>query len=273
VTSAPAPLALEGAEIARGRSFVLGPLDLELRRGEIVAVVGPNGAGKSTLLAAVTAEVPVRRGRVAILGVEPAALSRREVARRVALLRQQPATPFGLTALEVVLHGRWVHMSGLRFPRPSDFDVAHAALRDVDGVGLVARDFRSLSGGERQRVLIAKCLAQESPVLLLDEPTAGLDVRHRAELATLVRRLAVISARAIVLVTHDLDLAAAVANRAILLRSGSCVGVGPIAEVFTEARLEGAFGHPVAVRAGSGGLPAWIRPALDGREANAAEAL
>ena len=234
-------LALEAVRAHRG-AFSLGPATLAVQRGEIAAVVGPNGAGKSTLLAVALGELGLSDGRVLLGGRDPRRLRRPEVAALAAVLRQGGSPAFSQSAFEVVLHGRWVHMSGLRFPGAADVDAARAALASVGALELGDRDFRTLSGGEQQRVLLAKALAQGGPLLLLDEPTASLDLAQRAVFARLVRSVAAGRSLGVVLVTHDLELAATLATKALLLRAGEQVAAGPTTEVFRDGPLSEAFG-------------------------------
>ncbi len=249
-------LRLEALEVERSEGFRLGPVDLSVAPGETVALLGPNGAGKSTLLAACTGALPPCAGRVLLGGDQPRSLARPEIAKRAALLRQASAPQFEASVLEVVLHGRWVHLTGLRFPGERDLAVAREALAQVDATGLEERDFRSLSGGERQRVLLAKAFAQRAPLLLLDEPTASLDLRHAVEILAHARRSAAERGLGLVLVSHDLSLAAWLCDRAILLKEGRVLATGSVAEVFEEELLETAFGHPVLVEAHpDGGWP------------------
>ena len=140
-----------------------------------------------------------------------------------------------------------MHLSGLRFPGERDLTAAREALEQVDAAELERRDFRSLSGGERQRVLLAKAFAQQAPLLLLDEPTASLDLRHAVEVLAHARRSAAERGLGLVLVSHDLSLAAWLCNRAVLLQAGRVVAAGPVAEVYEAERLEATFGHPVLV--------------------------
>lgn len=240
-------LRLDALEVERPEGFRLGPLDLSVAPGEAVAVLGPNGAGKSTLLAACMGALRPRAGRVELGGAAAGSLKRPEIARRAALLRQASSPSFAASVLEVVLHGRWVHLSGLRFPGENDLAVAREALAQVDAEDLEQRDFRSLSGGERQRVLLAKAFAQQAPLLLLDEPTASLDLRHAVEVLAHARRSAAERGLGLLLVSHDLSLAAWLCKRAILLQAGRVLAAGPVEEVFEAERLESAFGHPVLV--------------------------
>ena len=258
-------LALEGLEVTRPGAFSLGPVELSVAPGEAVAVLGPNGAGKSTLLAAATGSLAPAAGKAWLGGEAATRLTRPEAARRAAHLRQGGELAFEASVLEVVLHGRWVHLSGLRFPGERDRALAMEALARVDAAELAERDFRTLSGGERQRVLLAKAFAQQAPLLLLDEPTAALDLRHAIEVLEHARRSVDEEDRGLVLVSHDLNLAAWLCDRALLLESGTVLAAGPIEEVLEASVLERAFGHPVRVdRHPDTGRPR-ISPVLPGR--------
>jgi len=239
------PLVLRDA-VARRGDFTLGPLTLELERGHALAVIGPNASGKSTLVALARGDLAPASGSVSLLGDDPSRLPRDEVARRAAVVRQGQPPRLPISALELVLHGRHVHLSGLRLPREQDLAAARDALRSVDAEALASRDLRTLSGGELQRVLVARALAQESPVLLLDEPTTSLDLGGRAELEHLVGAL-LAAGRALLLVTHDLDLAASACEWVILLRGGAVMAEGAPADVLTPAHLEAAHGVAVDV--------------------------
>jgi iron complex transport system ATP-binding protein len=239
-------LRLEGVVDRRG-ALDLGPVDLVVRAGESVALVGPNGAGKSTLVALAVGERRPARGRALLAGDASAGLPRQAVAMRASVLRQQPPAALPLPALEVVLHGRWAHLAGLKFPGAGDLTCARDALARVGALHLADRDFRDLSGGERQRVLIAKALAQASPLLILDEPTAGLDLKQRTELMGLCATLVRERRRGILLVTHELDMAAALADRVIVLVAGRVLAAGTPGEVLTEDIIFQSLGTAVHV--------------------------
>jgi iron complex transport system ATP-binding protein len=241
-----AVLSMEAASARRG-GMVVGPVDLSVLGGEVVALVGPNGAGKSTLLALATGELPCESGRVRLLGDDPARLKRREAALRVALVRQGAAPRMPMSAEELVLHGRWVHLSGLRFPGARDRQIARECLELFGVAGLASRDVRSLSGGEMQRVLLAKAQAQEARLLLLDEPTSSLDFAHRARVMQLVREVAAARGVACLVVSHDLDLVAATCDRVVLLAAGRILAAGTPEEAFRPDVLETAHGLPVLV--------------------------
>ena len=224
----------------RGRPVLAG-VSLELSPGELVAVVGPNGAGKTTLLRAISGALPPSAGAVYLDGKALGRLSPREVARRLAVVEQRPQVGFDFTVRELVELGRLPH---LKFPdrlTPRDEEAVEEALAAVGLSGLAGRRFSTLSGGEKQRVFLAIALAQEPQVLLLDEPTAHLDVRHQLELMELVAERAQ-EGLAVLAAMHDLNLAAAFADRMILLVEGRVLAQGRPEEVLTRENLRAAFG-------------------------------
>lgn len=234
-------LRVQGLKVSYGAREVLAGVDLGVAAGEVVGLVGPNGSGKTTLLRAVTRVVPWRSGEV-LLGGEPAgALGRQELARRVAVVPQNPFLPVGYTALEVVLMGRTAHLGFLEQEGPRDLEAARRALEAVDAGHLAGRRMDELSGGERQSVVLARALTQEAPVLLLDEPTANLDIGHQMAVFALVRRLAGETGLAVLAAIHDLTLAALYCDRLALLAGGRIAAAGPPSEVLTLENLWWAY--------------------------------
>jgi iron complex transport system ATP-binding protein len=236
-------------EARRGGAIQLHGVDLRVRAGEVVAIVGPNGAGKSTLLAALSGDLPCSSGVVEVVGEPLASHPPAQLARRRAVLPQQVTVAFPFTVDEVVRMGRapWSDTSG---PGEDDLAVA-AAMADCDVVGLADRPFPSLSGGEQARVSLARVLAQQAQLLLLDEPMAALDLRHQDQVFGVLRRRAQ-AGDGIVVVLHDLTAAAASADRVVLLDRGEVVAddspertlhPGLLAEVY-EHRID-VFPNPV----------------------------
>jgi iron complex transport system ATP-binding protein len=226
-------------------------IDLQLDPGELVAVVGPNGSGKSTLLHALVGSRPLSGGTVRLCDRPIETWSPRELARTVAVVLQREETLFPLRVGETVALGRYPYLGALAPAGDRDQAVVETAMRQADVLDLGSRRTDSLSGGEWQRVRIARALAQEPRLLMLDEPTAALDVRHEMEVLELVRRLAD-QGMAALLVTHHLNLAARFADRMLLLDRGRLAGVGRPDEVMTPARLQEVFEWPVAVTAWDG---------------------
>ncbi|MFH9422911.1 heme ABC transporter ATP-binding protein [Streptomyces sp. NPDC017529] len=247
----PGPVA-EGTAYARARGLgvrlggrtVLDGVDLEVTAGRVLALVGPNGAGKSTLLAALAADQPATAGEVRVDGRPAPAWTAPELALRRAVLPQSAALAFPFTVEEVVRMGRapWAGT-----PREDEDGAAVAeAMAATEVAGFAGRPFSALSGGERARVALARVLAQRAPLLLLDEPTAALDLRHQ-ELVLRVCRERAAAGAAVAVVLHDLGLAGAYADRAALLHDGTVAAQGPPAEVFEAELLSRVYRQPVEV--------------------------
>ncbi|MEU9730120.1 heme ABC transporter ATP-binding protein [Streptomyces sp. NPDC048002] len=233
----------EGLSVRLGGRDVLHGVDVTVRAGEVLALVGPNGAGKSTLLGALAADTPAADGVVRIHDRSVAAWSAPELALRRAVLPQSATLTFPFSVEEVVRMGR-APWAGLH-TEDDDAAVAEAmALTEV--AGFASRPFSALSGGERARVALARVLAQRAPLLLLDEPTAALDLKHQ-ELVLLLCRERAEAGDAVVVVLHDLGLAAAYAHRVAVLRAGRIAADGPPAEIFTEDLLSEVYDQPVEV--------------------------
>lgn len=227
-------------EILRGITLTIGA-------GEVVALLGPNGAGKSTLLAVASGALPPTSGQVLFAGELLRRWSRREVARRIALVAQAGELRFPLTALEYVLTGRFAHAATRGFDTQRDVELAMNALAQTDAAQFAARRFNELSSGERQRVVLARALAQQPRLLLLDEPTANADIAHQVALLALVRELTREQNLGALLVTHEINLAAEFADRVALLRDGQLLAVGATAEVLTADLLGNAFSTALLV--------------------------
>ena len=220
---------------------------MKLQRAEFVGLIGPNGAGKSTLLRALTRSMPLQGGTVYLDGEAIHRLSAREIARRVALVPQTEPTLFEFTVREVVLMGRHPHVHGLFGEREEDFAITARAMAATDTLHLADRPITALSGGEHRRALIARALAQNTPTLLLDEPTAHLDITHQTDLLTLIRRLSERDGTAVLTALHDLNLAAEFCDRLILLAEGRILADGPPEEVLTTENLQNAYGMSVQI--------------------------
>jgi iron complex transport system ATP-binding protein len=219
---------------------VLSDIDLDLLRGEIVALLGANGAGKTTLVRAMNGTVPVSGGSIALEGRDLTTLSRREIAANVAVVAQENETRFPVTVLEFVLAGRFVHGGAFGWETVSDIELAERALADCDLAGYESRLMNELSGGERQRVVLARAIATNARVLLLDEPTANLDLAHQAMMFRLVRNRCEHGAAAVV-ITHDLNLAAEFADEIVMLKDGWIAAKGRPAEVLTAENVRSVF--------------------------------
>ncbi|MFJ8648445.1 ABC transporter ATP-binding protein [Streptomyces sp. NPDC093546] len=256
VTTATGSVRVEGLRFGYPGREVLDGVDLAIAPGELVALVGLNGCGKSTLLRLCAGLLKPAAGRVLLDGDDLARLSRRAAARRVALLHQQaPAVP-GMTVRQLVRQGRYAARGPLGMLRDGDDAVCARAMADVGVTEWADRPVDALSGGERQRVRLAMALAQDTRVLLLDEPTTYLDLRHQLEVMQTVVRLREERGLTVVMVLHDLGHAARFADRIVALRDGRVAADGPPAEVVTPALLADVLG--VAGRVGrdpEGGWP------------------
>lgn len=233
-----------GLRVRLGGRQVLDSIDLTAHAGEVLALVGPNGAGKSTLLAALAADLPAESGAVRIDGRPVTDWTAPELALRRAVLPQSAALSFPFPVEDVVRMGRapWAGTDLADEDDPAVF----AAMAATEVTEFAARPFSALSGGERARVALARVLAQRAPLLLLDEPTAALDLRHQ-ELVLRICRERAAAGDAVVVVLHDLGLAAAYADRAAVLHDGRIAVAGPPAEVFTDALLSRVYRQPVEV--------------------------
>jgi iron complex transport system ATP-binding protein len=231
---------------------VVSEVSLEVEAGSLWAVLGPNGSGKSTLLRTVLGVLRPVSGEVRLFGTPLAGWNRRELARRVAWVPQTFEGDPGFTGLELVLMGRTPHLGRWGLPGAHDLAVARSALEALEGSHLARRIVSTLSGGERRLLLAARALAQEPELLLLDEPTAFLDLHHQVELLERVRTR-VQQGLAAVAVLHDPNLAAAFADHVLLLRDGRVLGQGPAASLLDAERLGTLYGLPLAEAVTPGG--------------------
>jgi iron complex transport system ATP-binding protein len=243
--------------VLRGGRVILDGVSVSLGAGSATAVLGPNGSGKSTLLRALAGLWRPHRGAVALDGRPLDRHSRTAIARRVAFLPQDTRCDFAFTVDEVVSMGRHPHVGGFGAKGPSDRRAIDAALSICGLHGLRSRTVDRLSGGERQRVAIARCLAAEPRVLLLDEPTAHLDLEHALSLLGLCRTLAH-TGTAVAFATHDVGAAARFATHIVLLSDGRVVAAGPPAVVLTPARLREVFSVDARVVTTSDGRPVFV---------------
>ncbi len=246
-------LAADGVTLAYGARPIVIDASLAIAGGERVAIVGPNGAGKSTFLRALTGVLTPRAGGVRLCGAPIATVDRMVVARTIAVVPELAQLPFAMPVDEVVALGRLPHEPPISGLRPSDEAAVVAAIERV-GVGhLRRRDARELSMGERQLVFIAVAVAQAASILVLDEPTAHLDIRHQVEVMELVRDLNERDGTTIVAVLHDLALAAHFFPRIVVMDGGRIVADGPPAATLDEAHIRGVFGvDPALVRLPAG---------------------
>ena len=240
---------------ARNITVNYGPreavVDVSLRAepGEMIAIIGPNGAGKSTFLRALNNSVSATRGEVLLDGQPLESLARRAIARRIAVVAQEAELRFPVTVLEFVLGGRYAWSSAWAWESKHDLEIARGILRETELEDFEARLRSELSGGERQRAVLARALATEAKVFLLDEPTATLDLAHQATMLRLVRGRCDDRETAAVVVTHDVNLAAEFTDQVMLLKNGRMIAMGSPREVLTPELLRRVFDLEVLVDA------------------------
>ncbi len=255
---------VRGATFAYGASLALRDVSFSARAGEFVGLLGPNGAGKSTLVRIVAGLAAPREGEVRLAGLDPFRAPRRQIARVCALVPQEPRVAWPFTVREAVMMGRAPRQGLLAVPDRFDHGAVRGALEACDLVHLADRRLDALSGGERRRVFFARALAQETRVLLLDEPTAFLDLGHQVA----AMRMAQVAARGglcVVAVLHDLNLAAAACDRVVVLSRGGVVADGPPAAVLTEERVREVWEVPVWRGENAATGAAVVLPALERR--------
>ena len=239
-------LECRGLRAGYGGTEVLHGVDLDVAGGEWVAVIGPNGSGKSTLLRVVAGTLPAT-GQVRVTGNPANGVATKRRSRLVAMVPQNPVIPDGMTVLDYVLLGRTPYIPAWGTETAGDLRVAHRVLCDLDLDAMVDRVLQSLSGGELQRVVLARALAQEAPVLLLDEPTTALDVGHQQQVLELVDQLRATRLITVLAAMHDLTLAAQYSDRLVLLVGGRAVAAGSADEVLTAALLREHYSAEVTI--------------------------
>jgi iron complex transport system ATP-binding protein len=239
-------LGLDRLAVTLGNARVLDGLSAEVEQGEWVSIIGPNGAGKTTALRAVAGLVPYE-GRVRILRDDARSLARKELAQRIALVPQIPLVPGSMTVRAYVLLGRTPHVGYLGTERRADHRAVDEALEQLDLWAFAQRRLGTLSGGEQQRATLARALAQDAPVLLLDEPTASLDMGRQQQVLELVDQLRALRGLTVLSTMHDLTLAGQYADRLLLLDRGRLVAAGSADEVLTRALITEHYGAEVEV--------------------------
>lgn len=242
-------LAVRDISCSYGEREVLSDVTFELREGQVVCLLGANGAGKTTLIKALNRSLPLAAGSVEIDGRDLASLSRREIAKNIAVVAQENETRFPITVVQFVLSGRFVHGGAFGWESESDLAAAQNALVKCDLADFETRLMNNLSGGERQRIVLARAVATDAPILLLDEPTANLDLAHQALMFRLVRERCRDGGGSAVVITHDLNLAAEFADEMLMLTDGRLVAKGAPSAVLTAENIRSVFGVDVLLDA------------------------
>ncbi len=249
------------------RPSFLGPIDLSVDKGDCWAIVGPNGAGKSTLLRLIAGLCRPAIGRAIFEGNDLAQMTPRARAQAIAFVPQHPPTDFDLSVRDIVLMGRFPHRSMGLFESASDYRIADLALEVTETAAFADRPIATLSGGEAQRVHVAAALTQQPRLLLLDEPTASLDLQHQLAIFEILRRRACDTGLSVVVVTHDVNLASHFCSHVLLLHAGKPVAVGPPGEVLTPDILGRVYGVELELLASKGDSDnRWVVPVTISKE-------
>jgi iron complex transport system ATP-binding protein len=236
-----------GIQFAYGQRSILNDINLEARFGEVIGLVGPNGSGKTTLLRIASGSLAPQKGAVYIQGRALPSLRPKDRARLVAMVHQSPAVPPGFTALEVVLMGRNPHLGFLQWEGPKDIEVCRQVMELTETWEFADRPVSALSGGELQRVFIARALAQETPVLILDEPTSHLDISFQTNVLDMIETIRRKTRITVLVAMHDLTLAAQYCSRIVALHQGAIVASGDPSDVLTVEVVSKVFGASVSI--------------------------
>lgn len=234
-------ISISNLNFSYGSSQVIKNITSNINEGEVVGVLGPNGAGKSTLIKLLSGLLKPTSGQVLLNNFSINKISHKDRAKKIAVVSQENNIPFAFKSIEVVLMGRTPHLPAIGFESARDLDVAKNAMTKTDSHQFASRNIRELSGGERQRVILARALAQESKILLLDEPTTFLDIRHQIEFYKLLRDENHERGLTIVSAMHDLNIASTFCDRLILLKNGQVLADGRPSEIITEEIIRKLF--------------------------------
>lgn len=229
------------------KRWVLKGIDLDLKAGEIIGILGPNGSGKSTLLKVMDGVLKPQEGEIFIRNKPFHYFRRSAFAREIAMVSQENTFRFSFTALEVVLMGRFPHLKRMQFEGTGDIEIALKALKATEALEFAERSIHELSEGEKQRVFIARALAQEPKVILLDEPTSFLDLKFKRDIFRLISSLCHEKGLSVALVSHDIDLVAQYCHRLIMLKHGNIYAAGEPSKVITSSNIEDVYECPVLV--------------------------
>jgi iron complex transport system ATP-binding protein len=242
-------LRLENIRLAYDDRTIIDGISFGINTGELVGIVGPNGCGKSTLIKGITRVLPLKTGHIYVDDQDVLTIPQNALARLIAVVPQSTALPEAFSSFEMVLMGRNPHMGFLRYEGQKDIDIAVKAMQTTDTWHLAERQVGELSGGERQRLTIARALTQETPIILLDEPTSHLDINYQIETMELMSSLCRKNGLAVLTTLHDLNLAAQYCDRIIMLLEGKIYAEGSASEIITPASVKAAYGANVSVSA------------------------
>ncbi len=235
-------LQLDDLTVGYGREAVVSHIRLALRRGEIASLVGPNGSGKSTILKTLTRRIPALSGKMTLAGADIASLPGRRLAEKMASVLTDRVTPELSTCFDIVSAGRYPYTGGFGLLTARDREVVNACLAMVNAASIADRDFASVSDGQRQRVLLARALAQEPEIVVLDEPTSFLDIRHKLELLEILRALARDRGVTVLMSLHELDLASKISDLVACVGQGRVLACGRPEEILTDDRVRALYG-------------------------------
>jgi len=238
-------LKLNNVSFKYGQDWCIQDLGFELRKGEIIGVIGPNGSGKSTLLKIIDGVLRAQKGDVLLGGKSLYGFKRSEIARHIAMVPQESVFSFPFSAFDVVLMGRFPYSGHFPFEKTEDIRIAQESMELTSTIDLAMRSIHELSGGEKQRVLIARALTQRAKIILLDEPTSFLDIRHKLEIFEIISSLT--HSMGLIIVSHDISLAAQFCHRVILLNKGKIYKTGTPSEVVTAENIGEVYQCPVLV--------------------------
>ena len=233
---------VENLSFRYGRLEILRNLSFSVEPGRFLAIAGPNGAGKSTLLGLLCKSLKQNSGTIKVDSAKIKSYSTEQLARKVALVRQEFVPTFGFSVIETVMMARTPYFNQTGFETQADRDIVQDALEATETEQFASRQLGQISGGERQRVFIARAMAQDTPVLLLDEPTSFLDLRHQVQIYDLLKKMQLEKGKTIVAITHDINLAAQYCDEVLLLAGDTDYHTGVPEEVFTTERIESVFG-------------------------------
>lgn len=238
---------LDNVSLGYNHRAILQNVSMKASAGQVLGLVGPNGSGKSTLIKGMTRVIDIFSGRILVDGRDIKTINRDELARLVATVPQSPALPGAFTAFEVVLMGRTPHLGLLRYEGGKDLAVAWQAMEATHTHSFAERRVSELSGGERQRLVIARALTQQPKVMLLDEPTANLDINHQVEILNLVKSLCLEQSLTVIIALHDLNLAAQYCDWMVMLNGGKVYAEGTPLDILTAPNIKKVYGAEVCV--------------------------